>query len=256
MMKKTTSIMVVLVLITLLLLAVSVEGASHTVQRGESLWKISQRYNTTVNQLKGANGLSGDIIFPGQTLAIPQGDTSSSQYTVQRGDTLWRIAQRYNTTVNQLKSTNGLSTDMIIPGQRLTISSRGTVARGSTSRFSTSDVELLARLVRAEAGGESYTGQVAVAATVLNRVNSSQYPNTIPGVVYQRVNGYIQYCPVRNGTINMPATNTARRATIDAINGWDPSRGALSFFNPRTATNAWIRTRTVTTVIGNHRFVR
>ncbi|RQD74582.1 MAG: LysM peptidoglycan-binding domain-containing protein [Candidatus Syntrophonatronum acetioxidans] len=255
MMRKATGIMVVLVLITILLVAASVEGASYNVQRGDSLWKISQRYNVTVSQLKSANGLSGDMIFPGQTLAIPQGGTSSSQYTVQRGDTLWKIAQKYNTTVAQIKSINSLTTDMIIPGQILTISA-GTASRGSTSRYSTSDVELLARLVRAEAGGESYTGQVAVAATVLNRVNSSQYPNTIPGVVYQRASGYIQYCPVRNGTINRPATNTARSAVVDAINGRDPSRGALSFYNPRTATNAWIRTRPVTTVIGNHVFVR
>lgn len=134
------------------------------------------------------------------------------------------------------------------------------VSRSSTSsgtpRFSSSDLDLLARLVRAESGGESYLGQVAVAASVLNRVKSSQYPNTLRGVVYQVSGGYIQYCPVRNGTINQPATASARRAAEEAVNGRDPSNGATGFYNPRFTSNAWVRSRPVTTVIGNHVFFR
>ncbi|MDO9573603.1 MAG: cell wall hydrolase [Candidatus Contubernalis sp.] len=124
------------------------------------------------------------------------------------------------------------------------------------SQYSASDLDLLARLVRAEAGGESYLGQVAVAASVLNRVKSSQYPNTIRGVIYQVAGGYIQYCPVRNGTINQPANASARRAAEEALNGSDPSKGALSFYNPRYTSNAWILSRPRTTVIGNHVFAR
>ncbi len=121
-------------------------------------------------------------------------------------------------------------------------------------RFSAKDLGLLARLVQAESGGEPFRGKVAVAASVLNRVESSRYPNTLPGVIYQRDHGY-QYCPVRNGTINRPAGDAARRAVQEALHGKDPTSGALSFYNPATATNGWIRTRPVHTQIGNHIFV-
>lgn len=125
------------------------------------------------------------------------------------------------------------------------------------SRFSADDLDLLARLVRAEAGGEPYQGQVAVAATVFHRVDSPEYPNTIPGVVYQVVDGlYTQYEPVLNGTIDLPADDSARRAVQDALNGVDPSRGAIGFFNPDKTSNAWVRSRPVTVTIGNHVFFR
>ncbi|MEW5920001.1 MAG: cell wall hydrolase [Bacillota bacterium] len=129
----------------------------------------------------------------------------------------------------------------------------GTAA--STRHFAAEDLDLLARLVQAEAGGEPYKGKVAVAASVLNRVESDRYPSTIPGVIYQVAYGY-QYCPVRNGTINRPAGDEARRAVQEALQGNDPTGGALSFYNPAKATNAWIRTQPVHTRIGNHLFVR
>ncbi|PKM83630.1 MAG: spore cortex-lytic enzyme [Firmicutes bacterium HGW-Firmicutes-13] len=204
-----------------------------------------------------AKGIAVDGIVKSQThdaLNI-RNSTNTSVYRIQRGDTLWKIAQKYNISVNELKTANNLTSDYIIAGQDLKIPGNTVLSRGGYTRFSPSDIDLLARLVRAEAGGEPYIGQVAVAATVLNRVKSSKYPNTIPGVVYQTVNGFIQYCPVRIGTINLPATETARKAVLDAVNGWDPTNGAVSFFNPRTASNAWIRSSTVTANIGNHRFV-
>jgi spore germination cell wall hydrolase CwlJ-like protein len=120
--------------------------------------------------------------------------------------------------------------------------------------FSTAELELLARLVQAEAGGESFNGKVAVAATVLNRVRSPLYPNTISGVIYHVAYGF-QYCTVRKGMINRPAGADARRAVQEALQGNDPTGGALSFYNPAKATNIWIRTRPVHARIGNHVFV-
>ncbi len=128
-------------------------------------------------------------------------------------------------------------------------------ARTAPHPFSAQDLDLMARLVQAESGSEPFSGKVAVAASVLNRVNSSRYPNTIPGVIYQRDHGY-QYCPVRIGTINKPASNDARKAVQEALRGQDPTGGAISFYNPAIATNAWIRNRPVHTRIGNHVFVR
>ena len=116
----------------------------------------------------------------------------------------------------------------------------------------TSDVQLLARAINGEARGEPYSGQVAVAAVVLNRVKSSSFPNTIAGVVYQPG----AFTAVSDGQINLEPNTTAYNAARDALNGWDPSYGAIYYFNPNTATNAWIWSRPQTVTIGKHRFCK
>ncbi|MCK8824244.1 cell wall hydrolase [Fuchsiella alkaliacetigena] len=116
---------------------------------------------------------------------------------------------------------------------------------------SQSELDLLARLIHAEARGEPYKGQVAVGAVVLNRVNSPQFPNSIREVIYQSG----QFAPVDDGQINLPANQTAFRAARDALSGEDPSLGALYFYNPRTArTLWWLTTRRKLVEIGNHVF--
>ena len=110
--------------------------------------------------------------------------------------------------------------------------------------------------MQAEAGGEPYQGQVAVAATILNRLDSPRFPNTITEVIYQVVNGYYQYSPVLDGRINQPAADSARRAVRDAVNGADPSLGATGFYNPRKTSNQWVRQQPVTVTIGNHVFFK
>lgn len=123
---------------------------------------------------------------------------------------------------------------------------------GSTSTNSSSDVNLLSRLVYAESRGEPYSGQVAVASVVLNRVKSSSFPNSIAGVIYQTG----AFSVVSDGQINLSPNITAKNAAQDAINGWDPSYGAIYYFNPNTATSKWIWSRPVTVTIGNHRFCK
>ena len=127
--------------------------------------------------------------------------------------------------------------------------SAATTASSSTSYVS-SDHRLLAKLVYAEARGESYKGQVAVAAVVLNRVASSSFPNTVSGVIYQSG----AFSCVSNGSINNTPDSSCIRAALDALNGWDPTGGCLYYYNPKTAFDDWIRTRTVQTVIGRHSF--
>ncbi|NLL58139.1 MAG: hypothetical protein GX244_06480 [Firmicutes bacterium] len=125
----------------------------------------------------------------------------------------------------------------------------------SKDQYSPEDIDLLARLVNAEAKGEPYKGKIAVAATILNRVKDPRYPDTIPGVIYQYNHGF-QYCPVRNWEIRRPANEDAYRAVEAALEGEDPTGGALSFFNPAKSFNRWIRSRTYLTKIGNHIFVK
>ena len=125
---------------------------------------------------------------------------------------------------------------------------------GSSSSSSgyNSNLNLLAKVIYSEARGEPYTGQVAVGAVCLNRVKSSSFPNTLSGVVYQTG----AFDAVSDGQINLTPNSTARKAAQDALNGWDPSYGAIYYFNPSTATNKWIWSRPVTVTIGNHRFCK
>ncbi len=123
-----------------------------------------------------------------------------------------------------------------------------------TAQTSSSDVQILARAVNGEARGEPYEGQVAVAAVILNRVKHSSFPNTISGVIYQPG----AFTAVSDGQINVPISenSTVYKACKDAMNGWDPTSGAIYYFNPDTATNSWIWSRPLIVQIGKHRFCR
>lgn len=122
----------------------------------------------------------------------------------------------------------------------------------SGSGFSSSDIYLLAKVIAAEARGESYTGQVAVGAVVLNRVDSSSFPDTVSGVVYQKG----AFSAVTDSNWSVSPTTESQKAARDAINGWDPTGGALYYYNPAKTSNKWIRTRPVITTIGKHVFCR
>lgn len=128
--------------------------------------------------------------------------------------------------------------------------SSSSATTSSTATIISADHRLLSKLVYGEARGETYKGQVAVAAVVLNRVGSSKFPNTVSGVIYQSG----AFSCVSNGSINNTSNTSCIRAALDALNGWDPSGGALFFYNPSATSDAWIRTRTVVAVIGNHYF--
>ncbi len=121
---------------------------------------------------------------------------------------------------------------------------------GSANGYTDADTYLLARCIYGEARGESYTGQVAVGAVVLNRVKSDQFPNTISGVIYQRH----AFTAVSDGQINLTPDQTAINAAKDAMNGWDPTYGCLYYYNPATATSEWIFSRETVVTIGRHVF--
>lgn len=154
--------------------------------------------------------------------------------------------------VKWFQSKNGLSVDGIAGPKTLAAMGIYSSSTTNTTTNSSSDLNLLARLVYAEARGEPYTGQVAVASVVLNRVKSSSFPNSVAGVIYQSG----AFDVVSDGQINLAPNETAKKAAQDAINGWDPSYGAIYYFNPNTATSKWIWSRPLTVVIGNHRFCK
>ena len=241
-----------------------VAGGQHTytVRSGDSLWGIASTHGIGLNELRTANNIWSDLIHPGQQLIIPgavvRSSSDSNNYVVQRGDTLWHIARRHGTTVDALRRANNIWNDHLSIGQSLTIPGAQLSSRtvSTTSRYTEQELQLMARLVYSEAAGESYQGQVAVAASVLNRVRDSRYPDTVHGVIYHVVNGYYQYSPVLDGRINLTPNATAFAAAREAFSGADPSRGANGFFNPAKTRNQWVRQQPVTVVIGNHVFFR
>lgn len=159
-------------------------------------------------------------------------------------------------TVNAVKyfqRKNGLTADGI--AGPATLKAMGIMTSSSSSSSSSSyssNLDLLAKVIYGEARGEPYTGQVAVGAVCMNRVKSSSFPNTLAGVVYQSG----AFDAVSDGQINLTPDSTARKAAQDALNGWDPSYGAIYYFNPSTATNKWIWSRPMTVTIGRHRFCK
>lgn len=156
--------------------------------------------------------------------------------------------------VKKFQKKNNLSVDGIAGPktlQALGITSSGGSSNSSTTSNNT-DLNLLSKLVHAEARGEPYKGMVAVAATVLNRVANSKFPNTIAGVIYQSG----AYTCVSDGQINLEANEQSRKAAQDAINGWDPTSGCIYYFNPNTATSSWIWSRPQVMTIGSHIFCK
>ncbi|HOJ77272.1 MAG TPA: cell wall hydrolase [Bacillota bacterium] len=173
------------------------------------------------------------------------------KYTVKRGDTLFNISKRTGVSVAAIKSRNGLSRDTLKIGQVLTIPT-GTTSAGTqnTPSRSAGDLELLARVIHAEAQAEPYLGKVAVGGVILNRVQNPKFPKTIAGVIYQPH----AFESVSNGWINKPASADSKKAAKDALSGWDPSGGALYFFNPAKTNNPWIWARKIINRIGKHVF--
>ena len=159
-------------------------------------------------------------------------------------------------TVNAVKyfqRKNGLTADGI--AGPATLKAMGIMTSSSSSSSSSSynsNLNLLSRVIYGESRGEPYTGQVAVGAVVMNRIKSSSFPNTLAGVVYQSG----AFDAVKDGQVNLTPNSTAKKAAQDAMNGWDPSYGAIYYFNPSTATNKWIWSRPMTVIIGKHRFCK
>ena len=156
------------------------------------------------------------------------------------------------TAVKNFQRKNGLTVDGKVGPKTLAALGINDTSGGVTSSYSNADINLLARLIYGEARGESYVGQVAVGAVVMNRIKSSSFPNTMSGVIYQSY----AFTAVADGQINLTPNATAKKAAQDAINGWDPSYGALYYYNPATATSSWIFSRKTTVTIGNHVFAK
>ncbi len=154
--------------------------------------------------------------------------------------------------VKYFQRKNGLTADGIAGKNTLAAMGISSSSSSSSGKYTSNDVYLLAKVIAAEARGESYTGQVAVGAVVLNRVEHSSFPDSISGVVYQSG----AFSCVTDSNWKVEPTDTAKKAARDAINGWDPSGGAIYYYNPAKTSNQWIRSRPVIVTIGSHVFCK
>ncbi len=201
---------------------------------------------------------------PVSAAVYQQGSSGSTVKTIQRKLKNWGyyngavdgiFGSQTKKAVKYFQTKNGLTADGIVGNKTLKalgMSTNGSSASSSSSSgaYSDADINLLARLIYGEARGESYVGQVAVGAVVMNRIKSASFPNTMSGVIYQRY----AFTAVDDGQINLTPNATAKKAAQDAMNGWDPTYGALYYYNPVTATSAWIFSRQTTVTIGRHVF--
>jgi N-acetylmuramoyl-L-alanine amidase len=246
-MLKSKKLKSLVMTISLTLLSMqSVQASSYTVASGDSLYKIGKTFNTSVTTIMQNNNLSSVMLYPGQTLNIP-----SKPYTVQNGDSLYLISQKFGISVYTLRLLNNKWDNMVYSGQTLYVPSSAlnsgqsiSAAPSSVISYTSAEIDLLARLIKAEAEGEPYNAKVAVGAVVVNRVQDSRFPKTITDVIYQKDAGYYQFSPVVNGMINNPATSEDRKAALEALSGADPTNGALYYFDDST-TNKWLWSKTV-----------
>lgn len=181
------------------------------------------------------------VSFSTQTIA------AEGVHTVENGESLWDIGKEKSVSVLQLKKENDLKSNEIHPGQTLIV---------PENEVTVEDRELLAKLVHAEAKGESYAGKVAVATVVLNRVDSTEFPDSIKEVIYQVANGHYAFSPVQNGQINQAPSQEARDAVQEALAFRGQGKGSLFFYNPVTSTSDWITSRETLLTIGKHRFAK
>ena len=237
---------------------------------------LSNTFNDTVKE-KSAKSVLIEQEIAVETAVLKQGSNGQEVKEVQRRLKLWGY---YNGSVDgvfgagtrnaviSFQKKNGLKADGVVgkatykalgmtKSYEILVNSGtnggsggGSTATGSLNGFSSSEVYLLAKTIYAEGRGEPYVGQVAIGAVVLNRIRSKDFPNTISGVVYQKH----AFTAVSDGQINLTPNDTAMKAARDAINGWDPTGGALYYYNPAVATSAWIFDRQTVTVIGKHIF--
>lgn len=199
------------------------------------------------------------LIFPQEVLALSKrGSTGTEVRNIQTRLKQWGYldgavdgiyGKQTETAVKKFQTKHGLTADGI--AGPATLEKIG-LPTGTQASSYNANVNLLARVINGEARGESYQGQVAIGAVVLNRVRHSSFPNSLSGVIYQPG----AFTAVTDGQINAAVYDSCYKAARDALNGWDPTGGAIYYYNPATATNSWIRSRPIIKTIGKHVFCK
>ncbi|MBZ0100465.1 MAG: LysM peptidoglycan-binding domain-containing protein, partial [Taibaiella sp.] len=247
---RKASVLLCGVLLSAVIMTSNVFAAGYKVVANDSLYKIGALFNTGISTLKSDNGLTSDEILPGQVLSI-----RALTYTVKTGDSLYIVSQKNGVPLYSLRKANNKWDNSLYPDQKLLLPGKTATEGGNAViPFTQSDVDLLARLITAEAENQPYDAKVGVGAVVVNRVQSQEFPNNIKSVIYQVIDGYYQFTPVENGYINNPASSDAKKAAYAALYGSDPSKDSLFYFDD-SATNKWLWSKPIRAYIGKMVFV-
>ncbi|WP_333860642.1 spore cortex-lytic enzyme [Clostridium sp.] len=201
-------------------------------------------YGNAVKAIAYYYGSRGDVVMKIQTKLRDWGYYNGSVDGIYGYQTY--------TAVKYFQSKNGLNADGVVGDATLSALAINVSSSSSGGESNNQDVMLLARLINGEARGEPYEGQVAVGAVILNRTRDPKFPSTLAGVIYQPG----AFTAVVDGQVHANMQQSSINAARDALNGWDPSEGAMYYFNPSTATSSWIWSRPLIKIIGKHRFCR
>lgn len=257
-----TAICIMVLAFSATALAAEIYG-SYTVKSGDTVYKIAQAKGLTVDAIVNANGLNngGKDIYPAMTLVLDSNakNAPNANYTVQYGDSLYKVAVKYGTTVGKLQEANSLTATRIYAGQQLYVPGAAITdpEGGGTGEnplgLTEDEIYMMAKMIYGEARGESYQGQVAVGAVIINRIKSSDFPNTMSGVLFQKN----QFSAVDDGQYYLTPDATAIAAAYEATAGVDPSYGSLFYWNPvKAPNNAFLNAKPIIVTIGGHVFAK
>jgi N-acetylmuramoyl-L-alanine amidase len=216
----------------------------YTITKGDTLWGISRKYGVTVDELREENGLTSHIIQVGSIIKIP------SQSLDMTGDST-NLSEVASFPTNESEPVNATQVQVQKSASKRAVKA----ASLSIKQFTKTDRYWLAKIIEAEAGIESIRGKVAVGAVVLNRVEADWFPDTIRDVIFQRYRGVYQFSPVGDGRIyKVDPSEEAYAAADRALEGEDPTKGALFFYNPKISKSKFFASKKAGLVIGNHTF--
>ena len=234
-MKLFKKLFLVTLCFLLLTPATTATAARYTVKSKDTLHSLSELFGTSVKALRYSNNFEANGFSPGDKIYVP-----AHVYKVKQGDSLYTIAKRYAIPVANIKKANGKKGNAIKPGQKLILPGvKPNKKTDTVISYSRSDVDLLAKLIEAEASGETMQAKIAVGAVVINRVQSKDWAPTISKVIHQKFGEYHQFTPVKIGTINNTPSNASKKAAWIAMYGSDPSNGAIFYFDT-SSKNQWL----------------
>ncbi len=234
-MKLFKKLFITTLCILLLTPATTANAAKYTVKSKDTLYSLSELFETSVKALRYSNNFEENSFSPGDVIYVP-----AHVYKVKSGDSLYTIARKYEVPVADIKKANGRKGNSIKPGQKLILPGvKPNKKTDSVISYSGSEVDLLAKLIEAEASGETMQAKIAVGAVVINRVQSKEWAPSISKVINQKFGEFHQFTPVKIGTINNTPSRASKKAAWIAMFGSDPSNGAIFYFDT-SSKNTWL----------------
>lgn len=249
-MKYLKNLFLITICFLILTPVINVKAADYTVTTDDTLYTLSKLFNTTTATMKASNNLNGNNLIPGEVIFVP-----AHEHTVKSGESMYSIAKKYGISLTDLMKVNKNNNSLNIGEQLIIPGVKPYKIADSVIPYSKGEVELLAKLIEAEAAGETFQAKIGVGAVVVNRVQSGEWASTIRGVIYQKFGEYYQFTPVKNGYINHSPSAESRRAAWFAMFGSDPSHGAIYYFDD-SSKNEWLWAKPQTAILDSLVFAK